>query len=756
MPLPDSFWRGARVGTSVSVVALCALAGSFVGTGLPTLLDALLGGLLGALVLFLAFFAARFVSFVGRRVPSGFLVLFAAAGATLVVLREVDFGLPESLFYPAGGVFLFAQAVLAGALWSWRKGEAVFTRGLTAAVLLALVADVFGLAWVLYPGRDPYPVDPSEVVAKQSPPPLALEDPGEKGEHDVTVYSYGSGTDQRRPEFGAGVDWKSKTVDARKLLPEWKGFKAKAREWYWGFSLEEAPINGRVWFPDGPGPFPLVLVVHGNHDMEEHSDPGYAYLGELLASRGFITVSVDENFVNATWSGDFRGKEMPLRAWLLLEHLRQWREWNETKGHVVEGKVDLQRIALMGHSRGGEAISIAAAFNELDHFPDDATVLFDYGFSIRALVSIAQIDARYTRRIELRDVNFLALQGSYDNDEASFHGLRQLRRIDLSGRDAYRFKAGVYLHRGNHGQFNTVWGRHDAGPPYSWLLNLAPLVPGELQRQVAQVYIGAFLEATLHGKEGYVPLFRDPRVGRKWLPDAILIPYFSDSLTTPIATFEEDLDVETATFPGANIEAGNLALWREEELFYRDNQKQGTSAVVLGWNGDGGASAPSFWGLRFSGDGARFGASQRLTFFAGVSPEKIPGEGREEEETASAGETASVPDFEVELEDEAGATAAVSLRDFAPLAPPLRIQFLKVARYNLEAHNRLWEPTLQSYELGLDRFVRANSSLDLSRLAAIRFRFHGAGKGVVLLDDIAIRGEPPGFREEPPVGGAER
>ena len=47
----------------------------------------------------------------------------------------------------------------------------------------------------------------------------------------------------------------------------------------------------------------MILTVHGNHGMEHHSDPGYAYLGEHLSSRGFVMVSVDENFINGTWSG---------------------------------------------------------------------------------------------------------------------------------------------------------------------------------------------------------------------------------------------------------------------------------------------------------------------------------------------------------------------------------------------------------------------------------------------------------------------
>ncbi|HEY7697790.1 MAG TPA: hypothetical protein VIE88_05205, partial [Vicinamibacteria bacterium] len=423
----ERFWRGAAAGVTASAIGLSALAGSFLGSGLPLALDLAIGALLGAAALVLSALLLRGLASLGKRVPACVLVLFAAA-AVLAVAFQILFDLPALLFYPAAAALLLAQAVLAGALWARRWG----------LVLAALAVDALAIAWLAREGRDPFPAA-AAMAPSPAPPELALPNPGERGEYEVESLTYGSGTDVRRPEFGKEAAWTSRTIDGRKLLPEWEGFGARAREWYWGFSLEKTPLNGRVWLPRGKGPFPLVLVVHGNHRMEEQSDPGYAYLGELLASRGFATVSVDENFVNGSWSGDFRGKEMPLRAWLLLEHLRQWREWNETKGHRVEGRVDLDRVALMGHSRGGEAVAIAAAFNRLSHFPDDATVAFDYGFGIRSLVSIAQIDARYPRRMKLEDVSFLAIHGSYDSDEASFHGLRQMRRIDFTG-DGYHFK----------------------------------------------------------------------------------------------------------------------------------------------------------------------------------------------------------------------------------------------------------------------------------------------------------------------------
>ena len=718
-----SFWRGAAVGIAATAIGLSALAGSLLGSGLPLAVEVALGALAGALVFYVGLFLVRGFASVAKRAPSRVLLFLAAAAVVLVGLQIVEFGLPALLYYPGMTVLVLAQGVLVGGVLAKRWG----------LVLVALAVDALAIVFLASPGHDPYPV---EEVREPTPvpPSLDLPNPGEKGDYEVESLTYGSGADLRRPEFGKEADWTSRSLDATKLLPEWKGFRARAREWYWGFSLKEAPVNGRVWLPRRDGPFPLVLVVHGNHRMEEHSDPGYGYLGELLASRGFAAVSVDENFVNGTWSGDFRGKEMPLRAWLLLEHLKQWREWNDSKGHTVEGKVDLDRVALVGHSRGGEAVAIAAAFNRLARFPDDATVLFDYGFGIRSLVAIAQIDARYPRRMKLEDVSFLALQGSYDSDEASFHGLRQFRRIDFTG-EGYHFKAGLYLHRGNHGQFNTVWGRRDAGPPSSWLLNLAPLVDGETQRQVARVSISAFLEATLHQRLEYLPLFRDPRAGRAWLPEVELVSQFSDSRTAPLATFEEDLDVLTATFPGARVETTGLALWREEELLFRDDQKQGTSAVVLGWTPESRGASSAVYAIRFPPEGAAFDPTSRLTFFLSGSTERPNGEDEAEEPRET-------PSVEIEVEDLDGEKGRIDLSELAPLAMPLEVQFLKLAWLNLEAHGRTWEPTLSSYEVPLETLLARNPEIDVARLKAIRFLLTSEGGSVIVLDDVGIaRGE---------------
>ena len=186
------------------------------------------------------------------------------------------------------------------------------------------------------------PSDADEVLVHQL---LDAPNPAIPGTFAVQRLYYGSGTDTRRPEYRDSVAFTTSSVDASKLID--LGSQAKQRNAYWGFKPDAFPLNARVWYPEGAGPFPLVLIVHGNHNPRDFSDPGYGYLGDLLASRGFILASIDMNFVN----GGIR-QENDARGWLLLKHLEAWKQFNETQDNPFFGKADLGKIALIGHSRG--------------------------------------------------------------------------------------------------------------------------------------------------------------------------------------------------------------------------------------------------------------------------------------------------------------------------------------------------------------------------------------------------------------------
>lgn len=417
-------------------------------------------------------------------------------------------------------------------------------------------------------------------------PQIEGESPATEGSFTVKTLTYGSGTDLHRPEFGEDVTFQTDSVNGVAFLDDWDGFGGWWREKYWGFDSNSLPINGRVWYPEGEGPFPLVLVVHGNHSMQDFSDPGYDYLGELLASRGMILASVDENFINGSWSDIFGGlsRENDARGWLLLEHLKVWDQWNSTEGHQFAGKIDLDKIALIGHSRGGEAVSHAAMLNDLDYYPDDATIPLDYHFNIQSIIAIAPVDGQYEpggTRTKFKDVDYFVFHGSQDADVTSFMGSMQFERITFED-SSYHFKTGLYIQGANHGQFNTSWGDNDTGNPFKGLLNLKQQLDAETQQQIAKVYISAFLETTLRSKKEYLPLFIDSRTGKDWLPETIYLNQFEDSNTSYVVDFNKDFDVSSAK-DGGRIFGENLRVWRESEVKLK-YQEKGTRAVFLGWN----------------------------------------------------------------------------------------------------------------------------------------------------------------------------
>ena len=109
------------------------------------------------------------------------------------------------------------------------------------------------------------------------------------------------------------------------------------------------------------------------------------------------------------------------------------------------GLVDIEQIALIGHSRGGEAVALAAAFNRLSHYPDNANIRWAFNFDIQSVVAIAPVDQQYRpagHPNQLTDVNYLVLQGGHDADVSKFDGYRQYQRAVISDPESNKFKAG--------------------------------------------------------------------------------------------------------------------------------------------------------------------------------------------------------------------------------------------------------------------------------------------------------------------------
>src|SRR5699024_10105810 len=144
---------------------------------------------------------------------------------------------------------------------------------------------------------------------------------------------------------GIAVDQLTPGVDASDFIRT----SSAGSESSWGFNQSNIPIHGRAWHPEGHGACPIILIVHGNHTMDHFSTSGYDYLGELLASRGFIAISVDQDFINYSNAYGSPNNNYELRAWMLLQHLVHLQEMNDNPSSPLYQKVDFQQTAVVGH-----------------------------------------------------------------------------------------------------------------------------------------------------------------------------------------------------------------------------------------------------------------------------------------------------------------------------------------------------------------------------------------------------------------------
>ena len=581
---------------------------------------------------------------------------------------------------------------------------------------------------------------------------LSGPSPSSKGPYSVKTLTYGHGDDKNRREYAENVAFRTETVDASKLID--LGDQADSRNKYWGFDPTIFPINGRVWYPEGDGPFPLVLVVHGNHDPKDFSDPGYDYLGELLASRGYILASIDMNFVN----GGIR-QENDARGWLLLKHLQVWDKINRDPTNVFSDLVDMENIALIGHSRGGEAVAHAVAFNKLNYYPDDANLTFNFDFNIRAIVAIAPVGGQYLptgRFVPVENVNYMVFHGSHDGDVTAFQGLRLYNRLKFTDGKDY-FKTAIYVYRANHGQWNSSWGSHDSGPRSGRILDLRGLLDTEEQKEFARIYISSFLEYSLKKNEQFLPLFRDHRVAGKWLPKTMYITRFQDQSFKPLATFEEDIDVTTGTAVGVHLEGSGLEVWKEQIMPLRSRNRATTSAsqvnqsVRLGWNKDGSgdvSASPVSYSVSLPdtlGNSWDLTGEAHLQMALTMTRDEVASKGQNLENSIE--NTTNVKeenregapiDVTVEIIDALGRSAGLILSDYGAIRPPLQMNILRRRDMEEQTYEQNYELVLQTFSIPLSDFIELNPKLDLRKLSTIRLVFDPAIQGSVIVDDIGI------------------
>lgn len=226
-----------------------------------------------------------------------------------------------------------------------------------------------------------------------------------------------------------------------------------------------AQIRGVLYQPEGKsGKSPLIFIVHGNHgscdkgtgpacEIFKRNDEGYAYLGDNLASWGYTVFSLDQDELMSRQDSSF-GKGMHARRLLIMAALDKLKEASEgpvapsansnVEGQLA-GKLDMTRIGLMGHSRGGDAVSSFVLYNQ--------TRPVGERYPLRAVISLAPVD--YERHAPY-GVPYMTIVGSCDGDVSNLQGARLYERSQYANNDPYpRYQ--VIQVGGNHDAYNTVW-----------------------------------------------------------------------------------------------------------------------------------------------------------------------------------------------------------------------------------------------------------------------------------------------------------
>ncbi|MFD2116096.1 hypothetical protein ACFSTH_05035 [Paenibacillus yanchengensis] len=745
-----------------------------VPTGLGIWLDSIIAATLNVILLVIAipilsFFMSLIQLPVARKLFSLVIITFIQM---IFILQFAE--LDRRVSYLVAGAYI-AIALLLGSwlLHVWRKWRISNVVKLLATLIPAVIIGVVIMISTSWPvSNNNYWLKQKELFSTVSDADVAdiavkdgslleqgwheLINPSLIQQYNVTTFSYGNGTDKHRSSFGKQVDYLSPSVNAEQYISKWP----KLKQLFWGFSPQELPLNGTVWMPEGAddASFPIALIVHGNHLMEDFSDGGYHYLGEMLAKQGIIAISVDQNFLNySSWSG-IVDNDMLMRAWLLLQHIQQLGIWNSDDSHPLYDKFDLSSIALIGHSRGGQAAAMAADPERF--FDDDAMLPDKEDYQIKAVVAMAPTDKKVEDQFaDLDNVFYLTLQGARDADVNNFYGERQYARTMLETSE--RFKAALYIADANHSQFNTDWGKFDERLPGGLFLNRSNMLTAEEQQQIAKVYIAAFLQAALFENFTYTPLFQNYENGLQWLPDTGYISRYENGSTIPIA--RENGLIEKSYAIG-------MSEWDESTYaINRDGNSKQQEAIELSWE-----KAGAEYNMILTDQAAEQledSAADSIIFSLAVDPLIMDEQTTDEvnmdrsktqvnvtdehldkesidglQDDVQQGEL-EVPQLEIEVETDEGEILQLLVNDVTSIEAPVHTQFTKFTwlenRIKKNKYKQSAEAIFQTVIVPLNYFSSLNKQhdskwekqLNPAQISKISFRF-ASEAGKVFLADI--------------------
>jgi hypothetical protein len=337
-----------------------------------------------------------------------------------------------------------------------------------------------------------------------------------------------------RPASSAAASATSTPTPTVPIDPGLKGIYKTLRTSYnvAAINIEDfsVPIEvvGEVTYPKNAlGKRPLVFFLHGRHSTCYQGGPtgsasedwpcpdgwlpvpshqGFRYITDILASQGYIVVSISANGISAE---DYVSADggASARSILIRHHLSLWAKWNTNGGspwgNLFKGRVDLNQVVLAGQNRGGEGVHRAA----IDASPSDP-------YKIVGLVTYGATASGHQVTPDVHSVNILP---TCDGDVYDLQGQVY---VDSSRDVAYSeaLRSAVVVVGANQNYFNTEWTPGLAVAPAwdDWWDDYEPvcgsqgpnsvrLTPKE-QRKVGVTYTAALIKMAVNQDATMLPL----------------------------------------------------------------------------------------------------------------------------------------------------------------------------------------------------------------------------------------------------------
>lgn len=307
-------------------------------------------------------------------------------------------------------------------------------------ILMATVLVLGGCGPAPAPSRTP--ASPTEGTVGTSAPTVEPQAPPDPGELPPAV------------EYNLG-----ETLIVQKRFPEGNRFRTMP-----------VRLNGLIAVPPGQGgPYPVVLILHGNHhgcptdemgvdrwpcapEAEQPNYRGFEYLVRELAARGYVALSININAENTFGFGEpVPGERLGQLVDLHLQALATATAGGPSDfGLELAGRADPQRLALVGHSQGGEeSLRLARQLGE----ESDATASRAYG-PVNGVLLLAST-ATAVEVAGGSPVPMAIVLPNCDGDVISQEGQHFYEAARLAPQQA-QWATSAWLERGNHNYFNQL------------------------------------------------------------------------------------------------------------------------------------------------------------------------------------------------------------------------------------------------------------------------------------------------------------